>query len=463
MKIDLDLYKSSDNLWGNLAEKLSKYDANEIEEVKRAFDFAYKYHLGQKRDSGDDYITHSAWVAKVTAQLGIGKHAVMAALLHDIVEDTNITVDDVAREFDDEVALLVDGVTDVKNITRNVEVTQEKVEVFRKLIFSSVEDVRVLIIRIVDKLHNLYTIGYLSEERQKRYAERVMEIYGPLSEYVGLHFFKRLLDDMAFEVLYPEECQIVKILISKLELDEKRALIVAKREIKILLMINRIADYEIQGRIKGLFSTYLKTKKVGENRVKDRVGLRIITDKVSTCYTILGLLHSKYPYLPEEFDDYISKPKPSGYRSIQTTLNWKNKLTLEVQIRTREMHEYNEFGPASHIAYKASKNIRANGMGYEWVRELVKWQKGDDDINNYRIKVLENYIYVLTPKGDTIQMPKGSTALDFAYRIHQEIGNHCVGALINNKMGKISDVLKSGDLVEIKTSKKIQRKTNGLK
>jgi len=403
------------------------------------------------------------WVAKVVTQLGVGRRAIVAALLHDTIEDTSLTIDEIASEFDDEVALLVDGLTDVKKLTKGIEVHETNIEVFRKFLFSSVDDVRVLIVRTVDKLHNILTIKSLSPDRQKRNAERILGIYSPIAEYVGLHYFKRLLDDNAFKILYPKEAKKLELWLAETSKQEIKALATIRNEIESLLRVNRINDFEIEGRIKGLYSTYLKIKNKGKERVKDRVGIRIITDTVANCYTILGLLHSKYNYLPDEFDDYISNPKPSGYRSVQTTLNWKNLLTLEVQIRTHEMHEFNEFGPASHIAYKMSKDGADTGMGYEWVRELVKWQKGDENINNYRIKVLEKFIYVFTPKGDAIQMPVGSTALDFAYRIHGEIGDHCIGVKINQKMGKIDTKLKTGDLVEILTNKKAQRNRNGLK
>ncbi len=463
MNLDLSLYSSGENLWLDLEKNLKVWDLDKEPMIKKAFDMAYEAHKGQFRKSGEDFFTHPAWVAKVVTQLGVGRRAIIAALLHDVIEDTSITIDKIADEFDDEVALLVDGLTDVKKLTKGIEVHETNIEVYRKFLFSSVDDVRVLIVRTVDKLHNILTTKSLSIKKQKRNAERILGIYSPIAEYVGLHYFKRLLEDNAFKILHPKEAGELESWLSELSHQEIKALATIRTEIESLLSINRINDYKIEGRIKGLYSTYLKIKKKGKDKVKDRVGIRIITDTVANCYTILGLLHSKYKYLPDEFDDYISNPKPSGYRSLQTTLNWKNMLTLEVQIRTREMHEFNEFGPASHIAYKMSKDGADSGVGYEWVRELVKWQKGDENINNYRIKVLEKYIYVFTPKGDAIQMPAGSTALDFAYRIHGEIGDHCIGAIINQKMGKINTKLKTGDLVEILTSKKAQRSKKGLK
>jgi GTP pyrophosphokinase len=290
----------------------------------------------------------------------------------------------------------------------------------------------------------------------------VLGIYGPVAEYVGLHYFKQQLEDIAFRILYTGEANKLEKILEEKSREEVKALALIKEDIVKALDVNRIGDYRIEGRIKSLYSSYLKIKNKGEGRLKDRVGIRILTKTIADCYMILGLLHSKYKYIPEEFDDYISDPKPNGYRSIQTTINWRDKLTVEVQIRTFAMHEFNEFGPASHIAYKLGKDS-AKGVGMEWVRDLLKWQQADKNIKNYRINVLDKFVYVFTPKGDTIQMPVGSTALDFAYRIHGEIGDHCIGAKINQKMCKIDDFLKTGDLVEILTSKKAQRSRNGLK
>ena len=422
--------------------------------LKLAFEYAKEKHRGQSRISGEPYITHPVWVAKIVAQLGLGDEAIIAALLHDCVEVTDTTEDDIAKIFGDEVALLVSGMTDVKHKTSGIEIHQTNVEIFRRFLFSSVNDVRVLVIRLVDKLHNGLTIDPLPEDKKIKYANRVFGIYGPVAEYVGLHYFKRLLEDIAFKIIYPKEASELMNELNKSK--EKDEIILDKitKDINILLKSNRIEGCEVTSRVKGLYSSFLKIKKKGFDNLKDGVGIRIICKDVADCYTILGLLHAKYAYIPECFDDYISSPKASGYRSLQTTINLGDNTTAEIQIRTFEMHEFNEFGPASHIAYKMSKNVHG-GHGYEWVKDLVMWQNNDSNVNNYRISVLSKYIYVFTPKGDTIQLLSGSTPIDFAYRIHSKIGDRCYGAKINNKMAKISDELKTGDLVEILTTKKI--------
>jgi GTP pyrophosphokinase len=458
----LDLSFNTD-YWRDLELALDKNPSVNKSKIKKAYDFMIKAHEGQTRLSGEPYSYHPAWIAKVVAQLNIGQEAIVAALLHDCVEDTKVTINNIADEFGDEVALLVSGLTEVKTKTSGIKINQTSIEEFRKFFFSSVNDVRVLIIRLVDKLHNSLTIEYLPKDRQILYAKNIMQIYGPLAEYVGLHFFKKQLEDIAFKILYPEEAEKIQKLFKEREKDEIKALNLVTTEIERILKINNIKDVIVEGRIKSLYSTYSKIKKKGEGyQVKDRVAIRVLTNNLVECYTVLGLLHAKYRSLPDEFEDYISLPKANGYRSIQTTIAWKDRLTVEIQIKTKAMHEFNEFGPASHIAYKMGKGINVTGVGMEWVKDLVKWQKGDNNVNNYQLKILTNYIYVFTPKGDTIQLPKGSTALDFAYRIHTSIGDRCIGVKINGKMGKIDDELKNGDLVEVLLGKKLNVNKNWI-
>lgn len=462
LEMGLDL-SFSDTYWEDLETVIDKIPSFNKSLIRKAYDFMVEAHQGQLRYSGEPYISHPSWIAKVVAQLNIGQEAIVASLLHDCVEDTKVTINDIAGQFGDEVALLVSGLTEVKSKTSGIKINQTSIETFRKFFFSSVNDVRVLIIRLVDKLHNSLTIQYLPKERQILYAKNIMQIYGPLAEYVGLHYFKKRLEDIAFQILYPAEAEKIKKAFKEREKDEIKALNLVSTEIERILKINNIKEVVVEGRIKSLYSTYSKLRRKGEGyQVKDRVAIRVLTNNLVECYTVLGLLHAKYRSIPEEFEDYISLPKPNGYRSIQTTIAWKDKMTVEIQIKTKAMHDFNEFGPASHIAYKMGKGSTDGGHGMEWVKDLVKWQKGDNNINNYRIKVLTSYIYVFTPKGDTIQLPKGSTALDFAYRIHTSIGDRCLGAKINGKMGKINDELKTGDLVEVILSKKMNVNKNWL-
>jgi len=430
----------------------------DINRVEKAFIYAKQAHRNQLRKSGRPYFEHPLWIAKVAAQLKIDTEGVIAALLHDCVEDTPTTIDQVANLFGDEVALLVDGLTDVKNRTSKILLHQENIAVFRQFLISGINDVRIIILRIIDKLHNGLTIESLSPEKQLKYATRVLGIYSPMAEYVGLHFFKRKLDDIAFEIVNKEKYDEIYKAILDQKQTEREALKKVKSEIRSILEINRIGKYKIKSRIKSIYSTYnkLKYKKIDSvERIKDRVGIRVMVDDITDCYTILSLLHSKYEYIESEFDDYIANPKENGYRSIQTTLKWNDKVTVEVQIRTFEMDDFNEFGPASHVAYKIRKSGEKNiGMTGEWLKDLVKWQSKTDGVHNYKISVLTENVFVFTPKGDVVQMDNGSTGLDFAFRLHTDIGKHCVGVKINKKIKKLNTELKTGDMVEILLGKK---------
>jgi len=450
--MDLELFANdkSEDYWAELSKYIKPADKTQI---KLAYDFAKIAHLGQKRDSGADFFSHPVWVAKTMAQMDVGVEAIEAALLHDCVEDSDISIDEIASKFGDEVALLVEGLTEVRKKTKGLKVLRTNIEVFRQFLFSSVDDVRVLIIRLVDKLHNGMTIEYLSKERQIKYAKGVVEIYGPVAEYVGLHFFKKRLEDIAFKINFSDEAKKLEDSLEKNRKNELMALNAIQNDIAKMVKVNHVEGAEIEGRIKSLYSTFCKIREKGEDRVKDRVGIRILCQTIVDCYTVLGLLHAKYRYLTDEFNDYISVPKENGYQSIQTTLKWTEKITAEVQIRTFEMHEFNEFGPASHTAYKYGQKQR--GVGYKWIKDLVGWQKSDKGIKNYRIKVLTDFIYVFTPKGDTLQLPKGAGGLDFAYRIHSHLGDCCNGIKINGKIAKMGTELKTGDMVEVLKGKKI--------
>ena len=460
MKIDLS--KPYGPLEWQDIEKVLATDID-VDYVKKAFVFSKKCHQNQLRISGEDFVTHPLWMARIVAQLGLGQKTIVVALLHDTLENSQTSIEEIATLFGDEVALLVDGLTEVSRKTKGIEIQKNNLDIFRNFLFSSVNDVRVLIIRLIDKLHNGLTIEPMSAEVKIRFAKRVMSIYGPVAAYVGLYFFKQQLEDIAFTILYPAES---KKLVDDLEarrVEEEMAQSSVIDNIQRVLVLNRINGFEIQSRIKSLYSTFLKLSSKdyqGDRGLKDRVGFRILLATVEDCYIVLGLIHSKFRYLPDEFHDYISNPKINGYRSLQTTVYWKDNLTVEIQIRTFEMHEYNEFGPASHIAYKMSKNL-TQSQGMEWVKDLVKWQK-NDTVNNYQISVLTDNIYVFTPKGDVIQLPCGSCGLDFAYTVHSHLGDFCKGILVNKKMVKISDKLKTGDSVEVLVDGKFKAKAEWL-
>jgi len=427
----------------------------DMEKLERAYLLAEDNHRGQKRLSGEPFIHHPLFVAQLVAQLRLGEDSLIAALLHDTIEEGEITLEEIEKEFGLDVALIVDGLTNVKETTRRFTDHRESVENFRKLLLSSVEDVRVLLIRLCDKLHNGLTVESLPSCRQKRFAQRVFHLYSPLAEYVGLGFFRRELEDIAFSILYPEECRSLKKQLATHEQEREKRVQRLTKELELLLQKRKIPFLKIFGRRKGLYSIWRKMErkmKTSPQAILDKIGVTILTSNVASCYAILGVVHGGWEFLPGEFDDYISRPKPNGYQSIQTAVKC-GRHTAEIQIKTQPMHEYNEFGPASHIAYKVAGGESAGAVSYSWTKRLVSWQERKGK-RGFRVKLFDNYIFVVTPKGDIVQLKKGSTPLDFAYRIHTRLGDCCQGVKINGKIAKFSCSLNNGDLLEIAKSKK---------
>lgn len=449
----------------SLLAKVGEYnpEAN-LDRIKSAYFFAKKVHKDQERLSGRPFIDHALSVAFLVADLNLDEDSIISALLHDVLDEgkKEVQLEEIEEKFGLDIALLVDGVSNFRQVARRFPIHQESIDEFRKFLLASVEDVRVLIIRLSDKVHNSRTLDPLPEEDQKRFAERVFHLYSPLAEYVGLGAYKRELDDKAFQVLYSKEYQW---LVKELKADkskQKRLVKELVQEIETELKEKNIKYKKVFGRAKGLWSThnkiqrYLEEGKITEkdpSAVLDQLGLTILLSDIPSCYAALGIIHTRWEFLREELDDYIANPKPNGYRAIQTTIKWQKNLTAEIQIKTPEMHEHNEFGPASHIAYKVMGGKSINDYSYQWVKELVSWQdKGKH--RHYKVKVFEDYVYCLTPKGDILQLPKGSTAVDFAYKIHTEIGHSCSGAMVNGELVKLSYQLQNGDLVKILTDEK---------
>ncbi len=449
----------------SLLDRISEYNPDaDLERIKAAYHFASKVHKDQKRLSGHPFVSHALSVAHLVAELKLDEDSIIAALLHDVLDEAEreVQLDEIEEKFGLDTALLVDGVSNFRQAARKFPVHEESVDQFRKFLLASVEDVRVLIIRLSDKIHNARTLDALPKEDQERFAERVFHLYSPLAEYAGLGAYKRELDDKAFQVLYPED---YKWLVGELQADkEKRKQFVGKlkKEISEELGEKKIKYEEIFGRVKGLWSTYqkiqryLKKGKISEkdpSAVLDQIGITILVPDEGSCYAGLGVIHTRWEFLRGELDDYVANPKPNGYRAIQTTIKWEKGLTAEVQIKTPEMHEHNEFGPASHIAYKVMGGKSISNYSYNWVKELVSW-RDEGKHKHYKIKVFEDYVYCLTPKGDILQLPKGATPVDFAYQIHTDVGNSCCGAKANGEMVKLSYRLQNGDLVEILTDEK---------
>lgn len=448
-----------------------KYDLNTI---TRAYQLAKEAHKNQTRLSGESYEIHCLNVAKLIALLHLDTVSIVCALLHDSVEKGSISIDQIDKIFGTEVSFIIDSLTNIKTITQHYNSHQETIRNIKDLILSSTEDVRVIIIRVAEKLDNIQSLENLSFELQKNSAEKVINIYGPLCEYLGLGYFKREMEDQAFKILNSEEYITTKTSIELISTEQQSIVDEFKIELEKLLQKAGIQYIKLQTRVKGLYSAYQKVKRKytnygskvnleGFKQLRDLFAARVILNTIEECYMVLGLVHSQWEFDPDEFDDYIAKPKENGYRTIQTSIKFKN-IFLEVQIRTLEMHEYNEFGPASHIAYKmlgGSKNV---GNTLTWTKDLVKWQNSEilnKDI--YKINLFANSIFVFTPKGLLIRLEKGSTPIDFAFRIHTDIGIRYGGALVNGKMVNKEYKLNTGETVEIILSSKPTVNSSWLK
>ncbi len=434
--------------------------------IEKAIVEAEQLHAGQLRKSGLPYIVHPFSVALEILELDLGANAVAASLLHDTIEDCNVDKNYIEKRFNPTVAKLVEGVTKLDEIADNSISRYTELMNLRKFLISSASDIRVLLIKLADRLHNMRTIDSLPPLKQIDYSEETLKVYVPLAEYVGIGKFKRELEDIAFRKKEPE---IYKKIKAKIEKDERiHQGILDQLIIDIEKILKSETDYptEVFGRIKSVHSTYSKLqKKLREgkifdiedlevSKIKDLLGVSIILNSNEIeCYRILGIIHAHFEHLPKDFDDYIARPKRNGYRALQTTVVYK-EATSEIQIKTSEMHEINEFGPASHLAYKLSGKRNAKiSSHYGWVKNLSMWLSGSDDEKKYELSAFEDKIFVITPKGKVVELKKGASPLDFAYAIHSEVGNRFISSKINGQIGKIDATLMNGDVVEVLTSK----------
>ena len=433
----------------------------DVEQVIKAYEFAKKMHGDQCRKSGEPYIIHPIQVAYTLADLELDTATICAALLHDVVEDTEITNDDLKKEFGIEVAEMVDGVTKLGKI-QYVTLKEQQVEDYRKMFLAMGKDIRFILIKLADRLHNMRTLKFLSRERQIANAQETMDLYAPLANRLGLYSIKWELEDLSFKYLYPEEYRELVEGIAKKR--EQRLSFIEKimDDIRIELK-NQNVEAEITGRAKHLYSIYRKMKRDNKtlDQIYDLFALRILVNSVKDCYAALGVVHELYNPMPGRFKDYISVPKTNMYQSLHTTLIGKEGTPFEVQIRTWDMHRIAEFGIAAHWAYKdANKDkkttVVVNEDKLSWLRETLEWQKDMQDpeefLNTLKTELFEDEVYVFTPRGDIKVLPKGSTPIDFAYSIHAEVGNKMSGCKVNSKMMPIITPLKNGDIVEIITS-----------
>ncbi|MEG0251025.1 MAG: bifunctional (p)ppGpp synthetase/guanosine-3',5'-bis(diphosphate) 3'-pyrophosphohydrolase [Christensenellaceae bacterium] len=426
------------------------------EEVKKAFDMAQKAHEGQLRHSGEPFFTHPLAVTDIIADLGLDNTAIIAGILHDAVEDTDLTIEDVEREFNSEIVKLVDGVTKLKNY-EFMSREEQQWESLRKMFLAMASDIRVVIIKLADRLHNMRTLKYQSENKQIEKAKETLEIYAPLAHRLGISTIKWELEDLSLKFLEPDAYFEIanKIASTRSEREKQINSVIAQLEEKL---IDFRIKAEIEGRPKHIYSIYKKMKdknKVFEE-VYDLIAVRIIVSTIKDCYGVLGLVHTMWKPIPLRFKDYIAVPKQNMYQSLHTTLLGEDGRPFEVQIRTYDMHRTAEYGIAAHWKYKEGDNAGMNSK-LTWLKELMEWQTDMKDSKEFmetlKIDIFSDNVFVFTPKGDVKDFVNGATPLDFAYSVHSAIGNKCIGAKINGKIVTLDYKLKTGDIVEIITSK----------
>ena len=444
--------KSYDELLQQLKDRISKNNLDtDIEKVTHASTFAYEAHKGQKRKSGEEYILHPVEVAEILIDMKMDTDTIVAGILHDIVEDTPIPLEEMEYNFGDDVKKLVDGVTKLRNLPNY----SREVENTRKMVVAMSRDIRVVIIKLADRLHNMRTLKFMKPEKQLEKANETIEIYAPIAQRIGMARVKWELEDISFRFLYPKEYYEIKEQVNakRREREEYTEKFIGK--IKMELEKNNITA-EVTGRPKHLYSIYRKMIEKEKKFVDlyDLIAIRIIVEEKTECYSVLGIIHNIFEPMFERFKDYISKPKLNGYQSIHTTVKGPNKQNVEIQIRTKEMHEIAEEGVAAHWKYKEKKSKSKDEKLYANIKKLVQGGKEAFDFaKEVTGELLRKTIFIFTPKGEVIELPKGSTALDFAFQIHTKLGYRTIGAKVNGRIVQLNQVLNNADRVEIITSK----------
>jgi GTP pyrophosphokinase len=432
--------------------------------VKKAYDFSMRVHSDQKRFSGEPYFIHCFAVAKTLAENGMDPKTVAAGLLHDSLEDAGITTKELEGEFGKEVLFLIEGVTKLGKLKYHG--ATRHVESLRKLFMATTRDIRVLIIKMADRLHNVSTLRYVRPDKQRRIALETLDIYAPLANRLGMGKMRHELEEYSFPFAYPEECKKVIALMSLERESLEKRLEKFYRTLKKELAEAGYKNIHTSNRTKGTYSLYKKllAYDMDVSKIYDIMAIRVIVPTVADCYGVLGVIHSHYRPLPGRIKDYIAFPKPNGYQSLHTTVFTGDGGIIEIQVRTEEMHQEAEYGIASHLAYKegfnrAVKRPEELGQKYAWFKELVDLQKNVSETGEFlqhlKMDFFENRVFVFTPKGDVIDLPQGSSPIDFAYAVHSDIGDHVSGAKVNGKFKPIDTVLHNADIVEIETKKSV--------
>ena len=429
------------------------------EKLNKAYDFAIKAHSNQKRASGDPYSVHPIEVANILTDLKLDSATIATGLLHDTIEDTYATYETIKGEFGIEVADLVDGVTKISAL-ENTASPNSKAENFRKLILATSKDIRVLLVKIADRLHNMRTIKAINrDDKRKRISQETMEIYAPLADRMGMHRIRDELEDLSFEILNNEARSLIQKRLDEIKFDKKGVFDHLSHELKLHLKKNNL-EAKIYGREKTPFSIWrkLQKKRVSLEQITDIIGFRIILENIDDCYKTLGVLHKEWNCIPGKFKDYISSPKINGYKSIHTAVIGSYKKPIEIQIRTKKMHDFAERGIASHWQYKSSEKFNSlTWKEYDWLKDLVEIiEKNENPEHSYeytKLQMFQENVFCFTPKGSVIKLPKDATPIDFAYAVHTKIGDTAVGCEINGNKSELQSSLRNGDTVKIITSK----------
>lgn len=442
-----------------LIQNILSYNPNaDVDLIKKAYHYAEVGHEGQKRNSGEPYIIHPLHVAMILSELKMDDATICAGLLHDILEDTEVSYEKMVEDFGEEITILVDGVTKLKQIQEKSKF-ENQVDNYRKMVMAMANDIRVIIIKLADRLHNLRTLDYKERNKQIEKARETLEIYVPIAHRLGIYKIKSELEDLCLKFLEPEAYYEIANLVNK-KLTEREDYI---QQI-IVELGEKLEDfnitYDISGRPKSLYSIYKKMYQQNKafDQIFDMTAIRVLVDSVKDCYSVLGIVHTLWKPIPKRFKDYIAMPKPNMYQSLHTTVIGPKGETFEVQIRTWEMHQTAEYGIAAHWNYKEGKSKKTEfDEKLTWIRQLMEWQQNTTDSDEYLETLKGDFfsgeVYVFSPNGDVINLPRGSTPIDFAYRIHSGVGNSCVGAKVDGRLVPLDHILENGNIIEILTSK----------
>ena len=466
--------------WKRLEELVGYLPTKEIKQIRKAYFFTKNAHQGQKRFSGAPYFTHPAWIAEEVAQMHYSGEMIIASLLHDTIEDTPTTPKEISNLFGKDVAEMVDGVTKLSRVrlkktwfglgpiqTEKMPELTRQTETLKKMFLAMGKDIRVVIIKIIDRLHNMFTIGHLPPEKQLRFAQETLDIFAPLAYRLGMGEIKGQLEDLAFPILHPVEAKGIE---EKIKIQRRKKRRIIQRAIRVLhrlLHKHSIKPISIHGRIKHTYSLYRKLKRYDGDisKIYDLVAIRIIVPDIDICYQTLGLVHKRWRPLPGRIKDYIALPKPNGYSSLHTTVFGPSGEILEIQIRTPHIHDHAEYGVAAHWRYQEEswgKKLKSifpqTEQGAKWLKDLIAIQKSINDPKELaqalKLDFFSDRIFVFTPDGDVMDLPINASPIDFAYSVHTELGNHYQGARVNNKIVAANFKLKNGDICEIIKSKR---------